>query len=905
MAGLYRFGGVEVRAAERQLLVNGEAASIGARAFDLLLALIEHRDRLLAKNELLDLVWPGLVVEENNLQVQVSSLRKLLGTQVIATIPGRGYRFTAVLDDESVADSPGALVAGAAPTAAALQQQPKAAESLGFEDEVRPWLRARESLRTLPAERDAFVGRDDALRELGRRFDQGARLVSLLGVGGCGKTRLAIHFGWAKTSDFPGGVWFCDLAPASTREGVLHAVAVGLDVPLGKDDPVTQLGHAIAGRGACLVILDNFEQVARYAEETLGRWLDRAPDARFLVTSREVLGIAGEEAHALAPLPLADAERLFLRRAAAARRDFDPAPEDRAAIAPLVKLLDGLPLAIELAAARVRTLAPRALLARMSERFRLLTSTGGRPDRQATLRAAFDWSWDLLGPADKLALAQCSVFEGGFTLEAAEAVVDLSSISDAPWVVDVVQSLVDKSFVRPCGDGRFDLLVSVQAYAAEHLQTEGRFPGSGPDALRASQRRHGEWFAMLGPKRAVENRCAELNNLVAACRRDVAAGNAEAAAGALEGAWAALSRQGPFKAGLDLAEAVCAMPLLQGAAAARARAALGGALEDLGRQDQAVEHYGAALSHARASGDRRSEASVTVSLAALGARAGRTDAARAEYARALALAKDASDMDLQCAALNGLGTVDFELGRMSEAQAHYETALALARSSGDRRWQGSLLGNLGNVYANLGRMDEARARCEESLLIARELGDRQHEGNTLCNLGMTHYVQHRHDDARSASEAALAVARELGYARLECIVLCNLGLVHAAAGSLAQAQSAYAGALVVAQRIGDRRTEGQVLGYLGLVHARRRALADARQCLDRGQTLLIDAGDRLSLGVLLCSRAECEWIAGDEAAARAARGEAVGLAAQSGTGPDSELGVALAQVDALFRKAVA
>ena len=861
-----RFGRFEVRPAQRELIVDGQPAPLGARAFDVLLALIERRTRVVGKGELLDAVWPGLVVEENNLQVQISTLRKLLGAAVIATVPGRGYRFTAPLDEAPAAHG-------------------------------APSLRG-----TLPAERDEFVGRGDELRELDRRFAQGTRLVSLLGIGGCGKTRLATHFGWAGIGELPGGVWFCELAPARTIEGVLNAVALGLDVPLGKDDPVVQLGHTIAGRGACLVILDNFEQVARHAEETLGRWLGRAPEARFLVTSREVLGISGEQALALAPLPAPDGEELFVRRAAAASGDVEPAPEERAAIGPLVRLLDGLPLAIELAAARVRTLTPRALLARMSERFRLLASSGGRLDRQATLRAAFDWSWDLLAPADKLALAQCSVFEGGFTLEAAEAVIDFSPIPDPPWAVDVVQSLVDKSFVRPCGNGRFDLLVSVQAYAAEHLQTQGRHPGSGPGALLAAQKRHGAWFGALGPKRAVENGCAELNNLVAACRRNVAAGEAAAAAGALEGAWAALSRQGPFKAGVGLAEAVCALPSLQGAAAAHARAVFGATLEATGEQSRVAEQYEIALSHARAAGDLRCVASVTVRRAALLARAGRIEEAREQHARALDLAREANDADLECDALNDLGNMEFELGRMDEAQVNFEAALVVARRSGDRRWQGSLLGNLGNLHAGLGRMEVARPCFEESLLIARELGHRQLEGNTLCNLGMLHYVQGGAQDARSACEAALQVARDLGHARLECIVLCNLGLVHGATGALAEAQTAYGEALAAARHIGDLRTEGQVLGYLALIHARQRAPDAARQCLDRGQALLVQVADRLSLGVLLCGRAESEWLAGDAASARAAQNEAAAIAAQSGAGPDSELGIALARVDRMMRE---
>src|SRR5262249_34985460 len=245
-------------------------------------------------------------------------------------------------------------------------------------------------------------------------------------------------------------------------DGILHAVAQGLGIPLAGDDPVTRIGNAIAGRRQCLVILDNFEQVARHAEETLGRWLTRASAARFLVTTREVLGLQGEEILAVGPLSAADARTLFGKRAEAGKPGFALGPEDAASIDLLVKLLEGLPLAIELAAARVRVMPPRTLLARMNDRFKLLASRGGRLDRQATLRAVFDWSWDLLSLPEKAALAQLSVFESGFALEAVEAVLDLSRYDDAPWPVDALQSLVQKSLHRPVADDRFDLLVSVQ-----------------------------------------------------------------------------------------------------------------------------------------------------------------------------------------------------------------------------------------------------------------------------------------------------------------------------------------------------------------------------------------------------------------------------------------------------------
>jgi len=805
------------------------------------------------------------------------------------------------------------------------------------------WLPVREIRHSLPAEGDAFVGRVDALAELARQIRSGARLVSVLGIGGTGKTRLVMRYGRSWLGEFPGGVWFCDLASARSVDGIASAVAQGLDVPLGRDDPVVQLGHAIAGRGPCLVILDNFEQVARHATQTLGQWLARADQASFVVTTREVLGLAGEMVLALPPLAPAEGGALFLQRAMAAKPDFQPNVEDQAAIAQLVVLLDGLPLAIELAAARVRVMAPRMLLARIGERFKLLASKGGRLDRQSTLRAAFDWSWDLLPPPEKAALAQLSVFEGGFTLEAAEAVIDLSDCDDAPWTVDALQALVDKSFVRSRGDGRVDLLVSVQVYAAEHLQTEGRYAGSGPQALAAAELRHVAWYASLGEIRAVEGRCADLDNLVTACRRAVTLGDGNLAAGALDGACAALDLRGPFQTGVELAESVCGMPGLGDRAAAHAQSALAHSLVGCGRSGAAHALYDRALECARAAGDRYCEAAVTIRLGSLHLEQGRMDEARAQhiaamkmarelgerrlecqamtalgsvdlnegridealqhYQRADAMARELGDLQLECAAILSLGNVYSQEGRPDQALLHYERALAMARETGSRRMQGNLLGNIANEHGSLGHMEQARARFEEALAIARDIGYRQLEGNTLCNLGMQHLVQGRLEDASTASQAALVLARELGHVRLECIVLCNLGIVLERLGRPDEALSQFEAAVRIAHNLGDPHSEGQFLGYLGLLHARQGRHDDARHRLDSGEALLRSASDALGLGILLTSRAEAHHLAGDAAAAAASLAAAATIAAEIVAGPASEIGLALARVSTLVAPA--
>ena len=752
----------------------------------------------------------------------------------------------------------------------------------------------------LPADRDEFIGRGESLAELQRRLDGSARLISVVGLGGTGKTRLVIQFGRGGLRNFPGGVWFCDLSEARNVEGVLRSVAQALDVPLGTADPVVQLGQSIAGRGRCLVILDNFEQVARHAEETLGRWLDLVAEARFLVTTREVLGLRGEEVLPLGPMTPSDAAHLFVRRAQAAKPGFQPSNEDQSSIEPLVRLLDGLPLAIELAAARVRVMPPKTLVARVSERFKLLASTGGRLDRQATLRTVFDWSWELLSVPEKAALAQLSVFAGGFSLESAEAVLDLSAYDDAPWAVDVLQSLVQKSLVRQMSNDRFDLLVSVQEYGAEQLRTPQRYPGSGPASLTAAEVRHGMHFSAFDEAAATAEGCIELDNLVIACRRALAHGDSDTAVRTLEAAWAALALRGPFGVGVELASAVRAMDGIGRPVAPRVDYVAGRALQLSGKAGEARVLLERSRSEARDLRDSTCECRALIALAFLDLHEGNLETARANAHAALSIASELRDWNLQSEAHNLSGNLESVSGQRNEAKAHYEAALLSARQARNRRREGAVLGNLATEFVEMGVMDQARAHNEAALTVARELGDRRLEGNTLCNLGLLHQLQGRSDEALDPLEAAVTVARDMGNALLESIALCNLGIVYESLTRFEEARTHFEAALVITRATADRRGEGQVLSYLGLLHARRGSFDDARRCLDASESLLQAVGDQMSLGILHCSRAEAAHLEGASDAASAALREANRIAADIAAGPESELGLALARVRQLL-----
>jgi predicted ATPase/DNA-binding winged helix-turn-helix (wHTH) protein len=490
----YRFGRIEVRSIERQLLINGQPAVLGARAFDLLLALVEHRDRVVSKNELLELVWPGLVVEENNLQVQISTLRKLLGPHTIATIPGRGYHFTAVL--HTGVDSESALLATPALSAATA---------------------VSEALGNVPSHVPSLIGRDEELRSLLSQIET-HRLVTIIGAAGMGKTVLAVAAAHAMRDRWRDGTWLVELAPVTEPAQVAHAVAEALRISLGAAGPAQDLVVGVLQSRSLLLVLDNCEHVLDAAAALAAAIVAHAPDVHVLATSQELLNVTGEKVVKLGPLGLPDASeapgdgagfgalRLFAERAQAVDPGFELRAANATAVADICRHLDGLPLAIELAAARVRVLGVQGVRERLDERFRVLTG-GARTAlrRHQNLHAALDWSHALLSPDEQVVLRRLGVFVGGFTLELAQDVAGDTRLDE--WAVpDALSALVDKSMVvAQSGDApRYALLETTRAYALEKLAQAGE-----TDAL---VRRHAEAVRALF-ERADEERFGEQGTL--------------------------------------------------------------------------------------------------------------------------------------------------------------------------------------------------------------------------------------------------------------------------------------------------------------------------------------------------------------------------------------------------------
>lgn len=467
-------GRFELQAHERRLLVDGVAAGLGARAFDLLLALAERPAQLLTKHELMDLVWPGVVVEENNLAAQVSALRKVLGGELIATIPGRGYRFTA-RTEPATSDT---FAAAAAPL-------PSADDSHLYAEP--PVLRTN-----LPERPQPLIGREGDLAALAALVDA-HRLVTLVGAGGMGKSRLAQAFLHAQRGAWRHGVCWIELAAVTDPAALPGAIASALGVRPPAGEPLVGLGGAVAPL-QMLIAFDNAEHLLDEVAAVTHALLDKASGLRIIVTSQTPLKLAEErvfrlEALAVPQGPLGAAQAaqfgavaLFTERAQAADARFALTDANAPAVIALCAALDGLALAIELAAARVPMFGVQRLAASMQDRLQLLTASRDRtaPARHQTLRAALEWSHGLLNDREQAVFRRLSVFAGSASLSLVQRVV-----ADAPangldeWaVIDALSGLVDRSLVAVVGSAddaqpRYRLLASPRALALEELQAAG------------------------------------------------------------------------------------------------------------------------------------------------------------------------------------------------------------------------------------------------------------------------------------------------------------------------------------------------------------------------------------------------------------------------------------------------
>jgi predicted ATPase len=643
----------------------------------------------------------------------------------------------------------------------------------------------------LPLQPTTLVGREREVAEVIQRLlASETRLLTLTGPGGTGKTRLALQAAAELLEEFDDGTFFVSLAALTDPELVASAIAAPLGVVEAADRPLEEGVIEYLREKKLLLVLDNFEQVLAGAQ-LVGQLLAACPHLKILATSRIPLGLYGEREYLVPPLSLPDPERppslehltqyeavrLFIERAQDARPDFSVSNENAPAVAEICARLDGLPLAIELAAARIKVLPPQKMLDRLSDRLKLL-ARGARdlPERQRTLRATMEWSHALLEEGEKVLFARLSVFAGGRTLEAIEAVC--AAEGDLPVeTLDGVESLVDKSLLReeerPGGEPRFVMLETVHEYAREKLEENGE--------TEEIKHTHAEYFLTLteeakaelnGPQQKtwLERLETEHDNIRAALSwalKHAEAGLVIRLGGALWWFW---RMRGHYSEGRRWLEEALAIKG-RGSPESRARALAGvGALAveqgDLDRAEEACEE---GLELLVGEAREPSEAKLYL-LTCLGWVAfSREDHGRATelFEESLELSREKMDTWGLAGSLMSLATVSHSQGDSERATELYEESMDLYREQGNKGGLASCLNNLAMVVYSQGDLGRAIQLTEESVALHRELGARGGVSIGLCNLGWMALLQNDLGRAADLYAESLALAEDLGHQRVQ------------------------------------------------------------------------------------------------------------------------------------------
>ena len=817
MRKVYGLGALQLDPDAGALTHDGRPMALGARAVAVLTALVGRSPEYVPKAEIMDAAWPGLVVEEANLAVQISAIRRALacvpgGEGWIETLARRGYRFA----------GPVVQLAG------------RASDSSVPADRKRT---------NLPQVLTSFIGREKEIAEI-KRLLPTTRLLTLTGTGGIGKTRLAVQVAAEVLSAYRDGIWFVDLAPLADPTLVPSALAQVLGV---KESPGHTLTDTMCGylRGKeLLLVLDNCEHMLVASASLAAELLRETARVTIVTTSREPLHIDAEQTFPVTVLPLpspkagavniarSDAVQLFVDRARQHRPRFDLEDQRASAVAQICIRLDGLPLALELAAARIAVLPAEEIVRLLDQRFRLLTS-GSRNElpRQQTLRAMIDWSYELLEAAEQKLFAVLSVFAGGWTLDAAKVAGTAQELAGDD-VVYLLIALIEKSLVIADEDGdRYRMLETVREYAGEKLTASGS-----ADTVRE---RHRHYFLALAEEAApkltgaeqvewLQRLEAEHDNLRSALDSSVAAGaNVEGLrlCGALPGFWVT---RGHFTEGRERCARVLNMSAARQPTRERAKAlASAGVLAYFQSDFPATRRLAEeCLTIWRELGDRRGMAISLNRLGVLALEEGDFASARTRNEESLAIERELGNLSGIAASLNNLGNVAFEEGEFASAELRYAESLAIARDLGDQIAVATALNNLGTVALEQGNFAGASAMHEESLAIRRALKNRGGIGRSLHNLGIVAFERGEFGAARALHDESLAIMQEIGDTKGIAYSLEELAAVVAAFGNSQRAARVFGAAERLREEIGSPLPPIDRPRYDRRVAAARAALGD-------------------------------------------------------------------------------
>ena len=699
-------------------------------------------------------------------------------------------------------------------------------------------------------DRTPYIGRVRERSLLAEELEAGSALLTLTGPSGIGKTRLARQLlaEVAQCYSDEGGAWFCSLIACQSSADAEAVVARTLGVPQQEGE---ELARALANRGRMLLVLDNLDSVAAEVGPLLGSWLDRCPQLQLVTTSIVPIEVDGEVRIELGPLEASDAIALYLERAhrAWAGRSFPEA--ERSAVEELVGRLDRIPLAIELAAARIRVLPPRALLSRFGERFELLRSSSTK-GRHGSLVEALTLTWELLPKREQAILARASVFEGGFTYDAATAILDEDA--ELAEMLDVLDGLRSKALLQfeETDPPRFSLFESVREFARRELAQSG---------LEAETvRRHAAYFVELGEKHArdfegpkvlsaISWLKAERENLITAHLRNREANPSLSARAGIVLA-PILSLEGHSPTELKLLEGT-----LRAARASKEPKLLTKALEywsyaivPHGRVDEALAAVDEGLALADRVGDREAEGHLLVCSASVRLRLGELDIVIEQLDRAIAISREEGLPYLEGAALmtRASATARFD---QPLAEKFFTEALAILRHHEFLRQEAIALNWAAGTWTTQGRFREARRALHDALATFRRMGNRFLEAGALMSLGGVALAAGILDESEAHSLESLALQREIGNLRGEGLVCGNLGFVALERGDLALAERRLVDAVGILKETGDRHYHAAVLPFLAVLEARVGRSTEARQSLAEARAYFEGVGDRASVFV--------------------------------------------------------
>lgn len=747
----------------------------------------------------------------------------------------------------------------------------------------------------LPLPLSSFVGRDEELVEVASRL-RDFPLVTLTGPPGIGKTRLALELTLRLADEHPDGVWLVELAPIANPALVPRAVAAALSVREQRARPMTEtLIIHLRGRRS-LLLLDNCEHVIGACAELATSLLQSCPDLTILATSQEPLAVAGEHAWRVPPLPVpAAAEavtpetmaayhsvRLFCDRARAVHPGFELTVEVAPAVVEICRRVDGIALAIELAAARTEMLSPPEIASRLDDRFGLLTG-GNRSalPRQQTLRAALDWSFELLGPAEQALLGRLSVFAGGFTLDAVEEVCAGDGI-DTAEVFDLLARLVARSLVvsEPLPRARYHLLETIRLYAAERLG-----PSNATSELRS---RHAKWCVLLAER--AEPELVGPRQRVLLARLEVEHENFRTAfdwcttTGDSDGALrlgAALTLfwriRGHFSEGRDMLTAALEAGEASSANTLRARAMWGRALLNamLGAFGVAVPDLEAALDWARQADDTTLGARSLLMLGNCALFVDQPPVALDLLARGVDLAREAGDTWCLAHGLALAGSAYNVNGDTAAAQPLLEECLAVARQAQDRHCLAFGLNGLGYTALCRGDLDQAEVFLDEAVAVSRDLGETYELAAALTDLAQVAITRGDHGRAHRLLDEGIALAQDTGSSDAIVYPLEVLGTLAVAEGDPDAARRYFERALAQAESVGG--TVIPAVQGLGEVAVLEGNVGAARARFDEALAMARARGHKLPVARALFGLAGVARQAGDPVRAMTLHHEALEL----------------------------